>query len=123
MKVKSYIQSRKTKYEQNRVFIQKVVRLSELEYCKTVFESGAKFLETLYPYGSEYEQYRRIILRDKKYWMWWKAEFKKYEQQIIEIDEGNLRTEYKGLLLLMPDLYFIKDSFYHSYTKRIAYEL
>lgn len=84
-KRKTHIQIVREKYLNNRQLIQTALELSTEDYQMLLFETGCMFLEDLYPSDLGYETYYETISRHKQFWIWWQAEWKKAESQLLEL--------------------------------------
>ena len=126
-KKQTYIEKKKKEYASNQAYIQKVVNLTDQVYHETQFETGCLFLEDLFPRTTSWGNYYELHAYNKGFWAWWKAEWKKWEQEFIqylkdsqvEMTKQLWQQEMQQMLL---DGY-VESSFHHNYRKLIQQHL
>ncbi len=88
-KKQTYIKQKKREYASNQAYIQKVVNLIDEAYHETEFETGCLFLEDLFPRETSWGNYYQLHAYNKEFWLWWKTEWKKWEQEFIHYLRGS----------------------------------
>ncbi len=122
----SYTKKIKELYAFNQAYIQKIVNLPNLEYYEMEFETGCLFLEQLFPRKFLWDNYYKAHAYQKEFWIWWKAEWKKWERGLIDYLKINQVKITKQLWMeemhkLLQDGY-VESSFHKNYLKVINYK-
>lgn len=122
MKTITRIDERKKVFASNRQFIQHIANLTDYNYNLLVYEIGDLFLETLFPAVSSFEKYKAAHERSRNYWLWWMAEFKKWEDNFLQEMEDNkivtISPKFYGQQILsIVNCKNIESSFNHNYLK------
>ena len=81
---KPRIQSIREKYALNQVYILNTVKVDSIEYNTLVLETGWLFLKELFPSPKQYKSHFRLFADCKLFWLWWRSEWKQWEQELID---------------------------------------
>ncbi len=114
---------KKGEYASNRVYIQKAANLSDLEYCNLELETGCLFLEEQYPRETSWCDHYQVHAYNKWFWVWWKAEWRKWERDLvkhfrrkqIEVTKELWKEGMQDILLAGH----MQSSFNHNYMKPV----
>ncbi len=123
----SHIKRIKKEYASNQAYIQKVVNLTDLDYYNMEFETGCLFLEDLFPRATSWVNYYELHAYNKGFWLWWKAEWKKWEQEFVDYLKGSrvgiTQQLWKEEMQQMQLDGYVESSFHHNYRKLIEQQV
>ena len=122
----TYIEKKKQEYASNQAYIQKAVNLTDLEYYNTAFETACLFLEYLFPRDTTRVDYYRLHAYHKAFWIWWKAQWHKWESEFVAYVKCSPVVITKTLWLediqqMITDSH-VESSFHHNYRKLIQHQ-
>lgn len=84
MRENTHITEIRERYESNRLFILRATGITEAKYNELMFEQAMAFLDLEYPFKTEFEKCRPVIYKDPVFWQWWKAIYKKHEDDFVQ---------------------------------------
>lgn len=87
----SHIEKLRKRYANNKQRVMQALGLDNYTYNNFEFETGCKFLEDLYPLNDEvFSQYYKLFSTEKVVWNWWRAEWKRWENELLmHLDYNN----------------------------------
>src|SRR5690606_3290446 len=107
--------------ECNRKFVLTATAMSGLDYDLAMLELGCQFAENLYPVKTRFEMYQKLIKYSPGYWVWWQAEWAKWEREMIVFTKTNqVPLDYNWWhfdTLAMIESHHIEASYNHNFLK------
>lgn len=118
---KSRIKRLIEKYESNRQYILRIATITDEKYDEVFFEAGCMFIEHIFPEAEGLAKLATKHSRKKEYWLWWKAEWMKWESEFVDylLLNSNKRSR-KEWFEQMAQMAFdgnTEVSFYNNYLK------
>lgn len=117
MKENTHIAEIRERYESNRLFILQATGITEEKYNEMMFEQAMVFLDLEYPFKTEFEKCRPVIYKDPVFWQWWKAIYKKHEDEFVQFIK-----EIKGVFSVKFYKEEMEQITHESQTAQIFYQ-
>lgn len=123
MKCTTHIERVRQKYASNQQFILHAIGMTWEEYSQNIFEIGISFLLEHYPEDDhQFCHFFKQISRDRNFWNWWRFEWMKWENELIDhLKLCQIELNYEIYLQEMQQLImdgFTENRFYQDYQKQ-----